>query len=94
MHHLWYHKVADIEKLVKRILQRHKDITFQEVRNLLEAFGYHERTLHGKHPVFVKPGHPPITVPTVKGRHVKWPYIRKIVELLRLEEWYEEREGA
>lgn len=35
----------------------------------------------------------PITVPTVKGRRVKRAYVRMIVDMLGLSEWYEEQDS-
>jgi len=45
----------------------------------------------GSHRAFVKRGHQPKIVPTVKGRRVKRPYIRMIIDNLELEEWYATR---
>ncbi len=56
---------------------------------MLEAFGYTEHSVVGSHHTFTKAESRPITVPVVGGRRVKRIYIRRIVELLELEEWNE-----
>jgi len=80
-----------LEKVVERFLREPPEVSFQDVAKVLEAFGYEERPSESGHNIFAKPGEYPITVPTVKGRRVKRVYVRKIVERLRLEEWYEKQ---
>lgn len=75
-------------KLVRRFLYEPNTIDIDDVRRLLDAFGYRE-TRKGSEYIFHKKGAYPITVPTVKGRHVKSPYIKRLARLLFLEEWYE-----
>ncbi len=81
--------MARLEKLVELFLREPPEVSFQDVVKVLEAFGYEERPSKRGHKVFAKPGEYLITVPTVKGRRVKRVYVRKIVERLGLEEWYE-----
>ena len=81
--------MARLEKLVELFLREPPGVSFQDVVKVLEAFGYKERLSKSGHKVFAKPGEYPITVPTVKGRRVKRAYVRKIIEHLELEEWYE-----
>ena len=71
------------------------EVSFNDVAKVLEAFGYTERSSGGgSHRAFIKPVHRPKIVPTVKGRRVKRPYVRMIINNLELEEWYEKRRGA
>ena len=86
--------MARIEKLVEIFLREPSEVSFQDVVRVLEAFGYKERPSKSGHKVFAKLGEYPITVPTVKGRRVKRVYVRKIVERLGLEEWYEKQHEA
>lgn len=76
-------------KLVERILRNPKDVSFEEVRQVLEAFDYECRQPSGggSHYTFRKPGTNPITVP--KNKPVKEVYIKNIIRLLDLENWYE-----
>ena len=83
-----------IEKLVELFLKEIPEVLFKDVVAVLEAFGYEERPSKSSHRVFIKPGEYPITVPTIKGRRVKRIYIRKIVERLGLEEWYDKQRNA
>jgi len=87
--------MSQLDKLVEQFLREPPEILFTDVTKVLEAFEYTERPSGGgSHQVFVKPGHPPKIVPTIKGRHVKRAYVRMIIENLELEEWYETRHGA
>ncbi|TET42988.1 MAG: type II toxin-antitoxin system HicA family toxin [Dehalococcoidia bacterium] len=80
-----------LEKLVELFLRKPSEVSFQDVVKVLEAFGYKERPSKSGHRVFTKMGEYAITVPTVKGRRVKQAYVRKILERLGLEEWYEKQ---
>lgn len=86
--------MSQLEKLVEQFLREPAEVSFTDVAKVLEAFGYEERPSGGGHRVFVKPGHPPKIVPTIKGRRVKRTYVKMIIENLNLEEWYETRYGA
>ncbi len=87
--------MAQLDKIVEQFLRQPPEVLFTDVAKVLEAFGYEERPSGGgSHQVFVKPGHPPKIVPTIKGRHVKRAYVRMIIENLNLEEWYETRNRA
>jgi hypothetical protein len=80
--------VSGIIKLVGRFLNEPNTIDVDDVRRLLAAFEYRE-TRKGSEYIFHRKGAYPITVPTVKGRHVKSPYVKRLARLLFLEEWYE-----
>lgn len=86
--------MSQLEKLVAKFLRQPPDVAFGEVVTLLRGFGYEQRSSDGSHFTFVKLGARPITVPTERGRRVKRVYVRRICELLELEEWYEQRTGA
>jgi len=84
-----------LDKLVEKFLKKPPEVLFEDVAKVLQAFGYKERPSgRGSHRAFVKPGHPPKIVPTIKGRRVKRVYVRMIIDNLELEEWYEEQHGA
>jgi predicted RNA binding protein YcfA (HicA-like mRNA interferase family) len=87
--------MSALDKLVEKFLRRPPDVLFEDVAKVLEAFGYEERPSGGgSHRAFVKPGHPPKVVPTIKGRRVKRVYVRMIIDNLELEKWHEKRHGA
>ncbi|MCK4402328.1 MAG: type II toxin-antitoxin system HicA family toxin [Dehalococcoidia bacterium] len=83
-----------LEKLVMLFLREPAEVSFQDVVKVLDGFGYEEQPSKSGHKVFAKPGEYPITVPTVKGRRVKRVYVRKLIERLGLEEWYEKQHNA
>jgi hypothetical protein len=85
--------MSQLEKLVAKFLSQPPEVSFEEVVTLLEAFGYEERPSK-KHRVFTKGGRWPIIVPTVKGRRVKQVYVKRIVDILELREWYEQQESS
>ena len=87
--------MSQLDKLIEQFLKEPPDASFADVVRVLESFGYVERSSGGgSHRAFVKPGHPPKIVPTIRGRRVKRVYIKMIIENLKLEDWYEERHGA
>lgn len=87
--------MSQLDKLVEQFLKEPPEVLFNDVAKVLEAFGYTERPSGGgSHRAFVKPSHRPKIVPTVKGRRVKRPYVRMIIDNLELEEWYEKQCGA
>ena len=87
--------MGQLEKLVEEFLKEPPELSFDDVVSLLEAFGYVERKPGGgSHRVFVKSGTRPVIVPTIRGRKVKRVYIRRIIDILGLEEWYEEHGGT
>ncbi len=87
--------MSRFDKLVEQFLREPPEVLFTDVVKVLEAFGYEERPSGGgSHRAFMKVGHRPKIVPTVKGRHVKRAYVRMIIDNLELEDWYEKRHGA
>lgn len=82
--------MANLCKLIDRLLRLPPEADFSDVQKVLEDFGWtHDRT-RGSHHSFTKDRHHPITVPTVSGTKVKRTYIKKIAEELGLEDYYEE----
>lgn len=74
------------DKLIARIKRRPPEADFDDVRKLLEMFGYRMRA-GGKHTgVFAHPSLPPITLPAVSGRNVKRAYLDQIVKIAGLED--------
>ena len=86
--------MASLESLVEKVLYEPHRCDFGDVKCLLEEFGYTLRKSRGSERIFHKKGAYPINVPTVGGKQVKLPYIRRLVRLLELEEWYENYKGA
>lgn len=92
---MWYHiAVSSDIKLVEKFLFETETISsINDVRRLLELFDYKERRNPGSECIFHKKGAYPINVPTVGGRRVKSVYVKRIIRLLSLEEWYERNKG-
>ncbi len=83
--------MANLVKIVGKMLEIPLDMRFKEVDVVLRAFGFTTKQTSGSsHFVYRKQCCHPITVP--KGNNkVKRCYIIKIIDLLNLEEWYEKR---
>lgn len=83
-----------LTKLVKRFLSEPPEVRFEEARYLLEAFGFVEVRSKGSHHIFRHPDkRMQITIPKSGGKRVKKPYVKEIVRLLKLEEWYDNQQG-
>jgi predicted RNA binding protein YcfA (HicA-like mRNA interferase family) len=74
------------EKLIERLLRKPVDMRFDEVKVILEYFGFilDKQNQKGSHFVFFK-GDLQMTVP-VHNHVVKRTYLQQIIELLGLEE--------
>lgn len=71
------------DKLLARILSLSNDLRFDELRKVLEAYGYEMRETRGgsSHATFRKPGCRPVTVPRhepIKKAYVE--LVRQVVE--------------
>jgi predicted RNA binding protein YcfA (HicA-like mRNA interferase family) len=78
-------------KLVKAILANRKHVSFKDMDKLLKAFGYEPKQPRGgsSYYVYRKKGAKPIVVP-FKRPFLKEFYVKQVIKLLRLEEFYEE----
>ena len=81
--------MSSFEKLIHKFLYGQNTISASDVRRLLYGFEYEEHKSPGSHIAFHKKGKPPITVSTVKGRYIKRYNVKKIVNILNLEEYFE-----
>lgn len=77
-------------KIVEKIFKNPKHIDFSDIQTLLIGFGYSIRQPSGgsSHYVFRKAGSNPISVP--KAKPVNQTYVKQVIILLKLEDWYEE----
>ncbi|ABA88045.1 toxin, HicA family [Syntrophotalea carbinolica DSM 2380] len=77
-------------KLVETVLSNPKNVRFEELKRLLEGFGFTCCQPRGgsSHYTFRKQGSYPITVP--KKRPVNQAYVKSVIKQLNLEEWYDE----
>lgn len=82
--------MSRLQKLVARFLADPPELRFEDVRSLLEGFGFEQDRSRGSHHVFVEvSGSRVIVVPTRGGRTVGRAYVRIIARLLDLEAWHE-----
>lgn len=80
------------DKLLYRISSLSNDLRFDEVRRILESFGYSVRSPRGgsSHYTFRKPGCPPITIP--KHEPIKKVYIEMIRAVVESEGFEDEND--
>lgn len=68
------------EKLLERMRNNPKDVTFDDLDKLLQWHGFQRRTSSGSHQVYTRPGSNPLTVP--KARPLKAVYVRQALALI------------
>ena len=80
------------DKLLDRILSMSNDIRFDELRKVLENYGYTMRQPNGgsSHYTFRKAGRSPITVP--KHEPIKKVYVIMVKEIIESEEKNDEND--
>ena len=73
------------DKLIQRILSLNKDLRFDELRKVLEEYGYTARQPRkgSSHYTFRKPGCMPITIP--KDEPIKKAYVELVKEVVESE---------
>lgn len=74
------------DKLISRICSLSKDMRFDELRRVLESYGYEMRQPHGgsSHCTFRKAGCAPITIPVHEP--IKLVYVMMVKEIIESEE--------
>lgn len=71
------------DKLIQSILKLDKDLRFEELKKVLERYGYEMKRPKGgsSHATFRKSGHTPITIPTKQKIGVVYiEMVRDVVE--------------
>ena len=78
------------DKLLQRIRSLSNDLRFEEVRKILEAYGYTMKGSSGgsSHFTFRKPGCAPITIP--KHEPIKKIYVEMVRDIVESEASYHE----
>ena len=74
------------EKLLQRIYTLSRDLRFQELRNILESYGYTMTVPKGgsSHATFRKPGCSPITIP--RHEPIKKVYVEMVRAVIESED--------
>jgi predicted RNA binding protein YcfA (HicA-like mRNA interferase family) len=73
------------EKLIAKIVARPPEADADDVRALLEDFGWRFARQAGSHMTFAKAGERSLTIPLVRGRRVRRVYLDIICERLGLD---------
>lgn len=73
------------DKLLDRVCSLSKDLRFEELRHILESYGYEMKAPKGgsSHYTFRKPGYMPITIP--KHEPIKKVYVQMVKEVVESE---------
>ena len=79
------------DKLIARICNLSKDLRFDELRKVLESYGYEMNAPRSgsSHYTFRKIGNTPITIP--KHEPIKKIYVKKVKDLILKEEKHNEQ---
>lgn len=74
------------EKLLLKIRTMSRDVRFNELKKILESYGYiaYNPSAGSSHWTFRKPGRPPITIP--KDNPIKLTYVKMVKEIIEVEE--------
>ncbi len=83
--------MSKFDKLVLAFLTEPTEVSFADVRKLLTSFEFEEDGVSGSHHIFRHPDGRMISIPKKGGQKVKGIYIKKINQILNLEEWYEQQ---
>ncbi|MDJ0599519.1 MAG: type II toxin-antitoxin system HicA family toxin [Crocosphaera sp.] len=79
--------MGKLSKLIQKFLSRPPEVRFDDVRYVLEAFGYVEIRSRGSHHAFENDAGDVIIIPKKGGKKVKRTYVEEIIKLLDLENW-------
>lgn len=77
-------------KLLNKICSLSKEVRFEELRKILEYYGYEMKAPHNgsSHFTFRKTGHVPITIP--KHEPIKEVYVKMVKEIIESEDFSDE----
>ena len=77
--------MTKLDKLIAKILTLSKDLRFDELRKVLESYGYEMHAPRGgsSHYTFRKPGCQPITIP--KHEPIKKVYVEMVRQIVESE---------
>lgn len=78
--------MSNWDKLLRKVISLSADVRFEELRKILEFYGYNMQTPKGgsSHCIFRKEGCYPITIP--KHKPIKTVYIKMVKAVIEMEE--------
>jgi predicted RNA binding protein YcfA (HicA-like mRNA interferase family) len=76
--------MGKLEKLIQQFLNYPPEVRFEDVRYLLEAFGFEEIRSRGSHHSFRNSIGQKVVIPKKGGQKIKGIYVKLIVDLLDL----------
>ena len=82
--------MAKLTKTVARMLAKPAYTPVRDVERVLREFGYQEVNMKGSHKSFMNEAGEQVLIPYIKGKEVARTYIRELISILGLEEWYDE----
>lgn len=82
--------MTKLEKLVESFISNSGEFRFSDVERVLNAFDFQELRSKGSHHIF---GHSDGRKMPAIPKKVKRTYVKRIVQILELEEWYEQQKG-
>lgn len=85
--------MGKLSKIVKELLANPPEVRFEDLQYVLEAFGFQAKRSKGSHHTFANRKGQVLTIPKKGGQKVKRVYIKRVVDLLELEQWQENRES-
>ena len=86
--------MSELEKLVASLLRDAGDYPYSDVEKVANAFGFKDVRSKGSHHTFKhSDGRQLSTVAKKGGNRVKRVYVKKIVKQLKLQEWYDQKQG-
>ena len=86
--------MSQLSKLVRFVLSGPSEASFEDIKRLLEAFDFQEVRSSSSHVIFRHKDGRMQSVPKKNGQKVKEVYIKQIVKLLSLEDWYYDQEKS
>ncbi len=78
--------MSGLEKSIARLKSGRTEADFNDVRRVLEAFGWRQARQAGSHGSFTRAGHPTVIVPLSNRFKVKRVYLDSICAILELTE--------
>ncbi len=85
--------MTKLRKIVKELLANPPEVRFEDLQYVLEAFGFQAKRAKGSQHTFANRQGQVLTIPKKGGQKVKRIYIKRVVDLLELEQWLKNQES-